>query len=637
MRQHWQGLGKAGVQLSAVYGRSEEQQDLLLSGGVLPMVVRGVLGDVVRQGGVCSAGRVWDLMVVVARGGWGKVVRGVGGIGGEGVVRAEGATGAGGAGVGGVGGEGEGPVVATAGEGTGIEGAGAAAAAAEVGEHGTSEDDGGDDMEVDVDRQQGGEDGGEGAEAGTAAAGDNCGGGGDAAAAGGGSGSGSGGDVTAAADPAGGGTAADPATDGGGGDATATTVDAAAGGGGENDPGYGVGVGFGPEVVLLNVTEEGRQKLRLARMCGLVENQWRLLQLLLPLLKAPATGGNVAAAAAALSLGAAAGGNGFGSGEEGQQHQQQQQQQAVGLLGYPWPLSAEAVAGLQLAVAIQKMLLQLWEGPLQQGVVLAGLGAEEEGVRRGVELGEFDLVQWHVWRCLGGEGGVGYGLGEGRGRSSGGGAGGVEGQQQQQEEEEEKEGQQQPELGVEEKQLSELLMADWVSSLMRHPALRFEELTPLAARVFHAQGVNPVTDGGAPPAREVNPLGPDFPQVGISGGPLESARVGRVGLGGGGGSALPVPRCGSTFLLCPMTPKQLWFCGLCQRRYRFVAVQGGAGGLKGVPRCVVCGVRLGGRAQGGAAGSGWGQVCGPVVLPGLPMGSSGRGVLAGGAEAGAEA
>lgn len=318
-------------------------------------------------------------------------------------------------------------------------------------------------------------------------------------------------------------------------------------------------------------------------------------------------------------------------------------QQAVRVLAHRCPGGAEALPvsldapaawrALRCCAALWWLLLRLWEGPQQVGRDFPTAVAQ---LRPELERVEMLLLQRHIWRALtervaycaaggadagaaaGGSGGQRQQQRGGKGGAAGGNGGGGGG------------GPvpfQLPEELDESARLSRLLMADWYNLQAGDPAIQLDLLRAVAA-VCADMGVEPAMPNEPAPGREANPFGEDLPLVAISGRGLEAAREAVVALGtlggasgggarsGGGEDAeaeeesaeaaalevplFPMSRCSSTLRLCLSAAP--WRCVVCERRYCDAPVRlEGPGVVEDVPRCLVCGVRLGsGPALAGA-------------------------------------
>ncbi len=233
---------------------------------------------------------------------------------------------------------------------------------------------------------------------------------------------------------------------------------------------------------------------------------------------------------------------------------------------------ASSWLALQAVTLVRRLLLQLWEAPDAARHISTDDVAQEAArqLRSSCERGELELVQRHVWCALS------YGMRYCRGGVAGDASGDA----------------MTDAANDADQQLPRLLLADWVCSNLSDDRLRTEELLPLAAEVYSSAGEAPPLST-PPPGRETNPLGfragAPLPHVAVSGrGPVESASLAAVDAGGG--CVVTLPRSAATMQLLV---NSAWACKACGRRYEegaepCVVVDGSIG----VPRCLVCGVRL---------------------------------------------
>jgi hypothetical protein len=300
---------------------------------------------------------------------------------------------------------------------------------------------------------------------------------------------------------------------------------------------------------------------------------------------------------------------------------------------------AAAWCGLQLACYISHRALQLWEGDSAAAVAverLAGAShdasssspaAHAAALRQQLEVWEFELLQRHVWHSL--KAGLGYCLPPAAAAAAA--AAQLAFVQQHA---------QSHQLvlpvvstgsaGGSSLLLTELLMSDWVTRNLQHPALH-GPLLEAAAAVYAKHGLEPPIgqdgEAGQLPPHEPNPLDAALPAVAIAGTAVQSAAWAQVGTEAGESSLaaagqLAWPRCSASLELCAAQGAGAagggsWGCSSCGRRYTALPSrvpvssgaqqqQAGAGMLPAAPLpaapvCLVCGLRL---SPGGAAAAG---------------------------------
>ncbi|KAI7841298.1 hypothetical protein COHA_004917 [Chlorella ohadii] len=139
-----------------------------------------------------------------------------------------------------------------------------------------------------------------------------------------------------------------------------------------------------------------------------------------------------------------------------------------------------------------------------------------------------------------------------------------------------------------EAQLSQLLMADWITLNVQDPGM-LQEMDLLAASAYLHTGEEMLPHGAAMPARERSTL---FDQpVAVAGRGVAAAT--QAAPPGAGGAMLP--RCPASLRLCEGRPH--WSCRACGRRY--LQPQGACSEAAGseptapLPACVFCGLPLG--------------------------------------------